>query len=114
MTDYRSVADAVAAEIASGQIGPGHRLPPQRTFAYERGIAVSTAARVYTELARRGLTLGEVGRGTYVRSDLSGPVLQPEPAPGARCAPGAPVVTARATSLLCAKFILAARTMHLT
>ena len=83
MTDYRNVADAVAAEIASGQIGPGHRLPPQRTFAYERGIAVSTAARVYTELARRGLTLGEVGRGTYVRSDLSGPVLQPEPAPGA-------------------------------
>ncbi|TXM94923.1 GntR family transcriptional regulator, partial [Methylobacterium sp. WL103] len=83
MTDYRSVADAVAAEIASGQIGPGHRLPPQRTFAYERDIAVSTAARVYAELARRGLTLGEVGRGTYVRSDLSGPVLQPEPAPGA-------------------------------
>ncbi|MCJ2114060.1 PLP-dependent aminotransferase family protein [Methylobacterium sp. E-025] len=84
MTDYRSVADAVAAEIASGQIKPGHRLPPQRAFAYERGIAVSTASRVYAELARRGLTLGEVGRGTYVRSDLSAPVrMQPEPAPGA-------------------------------
>ena len=84
MTDYRSVADAVAAEIASGQIKPGHRLPPQRIFAYERNIAVSTASRVYTELARRGLTLGEVGRGTFVRSDLAAPVrMQPEPAPDA-------------------------------
>ncbi|NEE32101.1 GntR family transcriptional regulator, partial [Streptomyces sp. SID7982] len=33
MKDFRSVADAVAAEIASGRLGPGQRLPPQREFA---------------------------------------------------------------------------------
>ena len=82
--DFRSVADALAAEIAAGRLRPGTKLPPQRDFAYARGIAVSTASRVYAELARRGLVTGEVGRGTYVRS---GPgraeSLQPEPPPAA-------------------------------
>ncbi|WP_282699328.1 PLP-dependent aminotransferase family protein [Streptomyces sp. CC219B] len=68
MRDYRSVADEVAEEIRSGALGPGDRLPPQRVFARRHGIAGSTAARVYRELARRGLTVGEVGRGTYVRA----------------------------------------------
>lgn len=68
MSDYRSVADAVAAEIAAGRLRPGDRLPPQRRFARDRGIAASTAVRVYQELARRGLTVGEVGRGTFVRA----------------------------------------------
>ncbi|WP_030042117.1 aminotransferase-like domain-containing protein, partial [Streptomyces resistomycificus] len=33
-----------------------------------RGIAGSTAGRVYGELVRRGLVVGEVGRGTFVRA----------------------------------------------
>lgn len=68
MSDYRSVADAVAEEILGGTLRPGDRLPPQRTFARRHGIADSTATRVYRELARRGLTVGEVGRGTFVRA----------------------------------------------
>jgi DNA-binding transcriptional MocR family regulator len=69
--EYVRLADAVAADIASGALKPGDRLPPQRTFAYERKIAVSTASRVYTELLRRGLAVGEVGRGTYISGDIS-------------------------------------------
>jgi DNA-binding transcriptional MocR family regulator len=64
--EYLRLADAVAAEIANGGLKPGDRLPPQRSFAYERKIAVSTASRVYTELLRRGLVVGEVGRGTFI------------------------------------------------
>src|SRR6187402_1289535 len=64
--EYLKLADTVAAEIANGALKPGDRLPPQRSFAYERKIAVSTASRVYTELLRRGLVVGEVGRGTFV------------------------------------------------
>ncbi|MFF0445171.1 PLP-dependent aminotransferase family protein [Streptomyces sp. NPDC004609] len=81
MKDYRSVADAVAAEIRTGRLGPGDRLPPQREFARRHGIANSTATRVYRELARRGLTVGEVGRGTFVSAAPSpaGPSLT-EPA----------------------------------
>ncbi len=72
--EYLKLADTVAAEIASGELKPGDRLPPQRSFAYERKIAVSTASRVYTELLRRGLVVGEVGRGTFVSGNARRPV----------------------------------------
>ncbi|MFI6289127.1 PLP-dependent aminotransferase family protein [Streptomyces sp. NPDC051018] len=77
MRDYRSVADAVAADIRTGRLRPGDRLPPQREFARQRNIANSTATRVYRELALRGLTVGEVGRGTFVRAapPPAGPAL---------------------------------------
>lgn len=68
MDDYRALADAVAADIRAGRLRAGDRLPTQRRFARDRGIAVSTASRVYAELARRGLVTGEVGRGTFVRA----------------------------------------------
>ncbi|MEV6378353.1 PLP-dependent aminotransferase family protein [Streptomyces sp. NPDC051773] len=68
MADYRRIADRIAEDIASGRLKPGDRLPPQRAFARRRGIAGSTAGRVYTELVRRGLVVGEVGRGTFVRA----------------------------------------------
>ncbi|WP_344573451.1 PLP-dependent aminotransferase family protein [Streptomyces lunalinharesii] len=66
--DYRAIADEFAAAIAAGRLRPGDRLPPLRRFAQRRRIADSTAARVYRELGRRGLTVGEVGRGTFVRT----------------------------------------------
>ena len=67
MEPYHVIADAIAADIAAGRLRPGDRLPPQRHFARRRGIAPSTAARVYAELVRRGLVVGEVGRG-HVRA----------------------------------------------
>lgn len=77
MDDYRRLADRLAAEIASGRLRPGDRLPPQRHFARRHAIADSTAARVYGELVRRGLAVGEVGRGTFIRAapPPSGPAL---------------------------------------
>ncbi|WP_433188582.1 PLP-dependent aminotransferase family protein [Actinoallomurus sp. CA-150999] len=68
MDDYRRIADALAAQITDGRLRPGDRLPPQRQFARRHRIAGSTAARVYGELIRRGLAVGEVGRGTFVRA----------------------------------------------
>ncbi|PZH06899.1 GntR family transcriptional regulator [Streptomyces sp. NTH33] len=77
MKNYRSVADAVAEEIRAGRLGAGDRLPPQRDFARQHGIAASTATRVYRELARRGLTVGEVGRGTFVCAAPGAPAHSP-------------------------------------
>lgn len=65
-TSYTALVDDIANDISEGRLKAGDRLPPQRQFAYERGIAASTAARVYAELLRRGLVIGEVGRGTFV------------------------------------------------
>lgn len=67
--EYLKLADTIAAEIADGRLKPGDRLPPQRNFAWERKIAVSTASRVYAELLRRGLIVGEVGRGTFISGE---------------------------------------------
>jgi DNA-binding transcriptional MocR family regulator len=66
--EYRLLADQLAADIAAGRLRAGERLEPQRRFARRRGIASSTAARVYGELIQRGLAVGEVGRGTFVRA----------------------------------------------
>jgi len=76
MDDYRNIAAQIAADVAAGRLRPGDRLLPQRTFAYTRGIAPSTAGRVYAELIRRGIATGEVGRGTFVRAAAP----QPNPA----------------------------------
>jgi DNA-binding transcriptional MocR family regulator len=65
---FRSLADLVHADIAAGRLRPGDRLPTQRDFAAARGVAVSTATRVYAELTRRGLVVGETGRGSFVRT----------------------------------------------
>jgi len=67
--DYMALADEFAAQISTGVLKAGERLPPQRQFAWTRNIAVSTASRVYSELLRRGLVVGEVGRGTFVSGD---------------------------------------------
>jgi len=65
----RTLVAELGAEITMGRRWrPGDRLPPQREFARDRGIAASTVSRVYRELARRGLVVGETGRGTYIRA----------------------------------------------
>lgn len=80
--NYTALADTIAASIASGRLKPGDRLPTQRSFAYEKRIAVSTAGRVYTELLRRGLVVGEVGRGTFVAGAPAAGTPRSEPHDG--------------------------------
>ncbi len=75
MKTYLHIADELENRIKAGDLQPGDRLPPQRTFAYERGIAASTITRAYGELARRGFAGGEVGRGTYILDAGSGQAL---------------------------------------
>lgn len=69
---YKPVVDALAADIRSGRLRAGTRLPTHRALARERNIAVVTASRVYAELESMGLVSGEQGRGTFVR-DLALP-----------------------------------------
>ncbi len=63
---YLAIAEVIAREIRSGGIGAGERLPTHRDLAYRLGVTVGTVSRAYGEINRRGLTSGEVGRGTYV------------------------------------------------
>ncbi|WP_439816177.1 PLP-dependent aminotransferase family protein [Zavarzinia sp. CC-PAN008] len=64
---YLAIADALAADLRSGRVQAGDRLPTHRDLAWRLGVTVGTITRAYAEAARRGLTDGEVGRGTYAR-----------------------------------------------
>lgn len=64
---YKALVDAFAADIRSGRLPPGTRLPTHRQLAAEQGLALVTASRVYAELEAMGLVSGETGRGTFVR-----------------------------------------------
>ncbi len=64
---YKSLVDTFAADIRSGKMPPGTRLPTHRQLAAEHGLALVTASRVYAELEAMGLVSGETGRGTFVR-----------------------------------------------
>jgi len=65
------VADELARRITAGELAAGARLPTHRELAREHGIALETATRVYRRLAHMGLTVGEAGRGTYVREQMA-------------------------------------------
>lgn len=68
---YRAIADALQEDIATGRLGSGQRLPTHRELAWQLGVTVGTVTRAYVEAERRGLITGEVGRGTFVRPDMS-------------------------------------------
>lgn len=63
---YQSLADQFAHAIGTGTVAVGARLPPQRKLADDLGLSVQTVSRAYEELIRRGLVVGEVGRGSFV------------------------------------------------
>ena len=46
---------------------PAPACRPTATWPGPLGVTVGTVSRAYAEAERRGLTLGEVGRGTFVR-----------------------------------------------
>lgn len=77
---YIAIADSIAADLSSGRLSPGDRLPAQRRLAEILGLDFTTVARGYTEARRRGLLSSRVGSGTFVTapdsaesSDHSGP-----------------------------------------
>jgi DNA-binding transcriptional MocR family regulator len=72
---YKHLVDALAADIRSGRLPPGTRLPTHRQLAAKEGLALVTATRVYAELGAMGLVSGETGRGTFVRETSLPPAL---------------------------------------
>lgn len=67
---YLAIADAIAEDIEHGELRPGQQMPTHRELATRLGVTVGTITRAYSEAQRRGLLVGETGRGTYVREDL--------------------------------------------
>lgn len=67
---YVAIVEAIAEEIERGGLKPGDRMPTHRDLANHLGVTTGTITRAYSEAARRGLLVGETGRGTFVRTNL--------------------------------------------
>lgn len=70
---YQVLVDQLAADIASGQLKPGDRLPPQRLLADALEVTIGTITRAYREAERRGLVEARVGSGTRVKGTTEQP-----------------------------------------
>lgn len=64
---YVQIANHVEAQISSGELAPGGRLPAERDLAEQWGVAYQTVRRAMRELRERGLVASVVGKGTFVR-----------------------------------------------
>ncbi|MGZ0783046.1 aminotransferase-like domain-containing protein [Pseudomonas saponiphila] len=63
---YLMIADALEQDIRSGRLSPEDRLPTLKELAEALKVTPGTVGRAYDEAAKRGLVVGEVGRGTFV------------------------------------------------
>ena len=70
---YRAIAEALLADVRSGRLKPGHRLPPQRQLAKELGVDLTTVTRAFNEARRMGLIEANAGSGGYVRDRIPDP-----------------------------------------
>ena len=66
---WLQVVNRIKGSIATGDLGPGEKMPGGRDLAVRFSINPNTAARVYQELERAGLCETRRGMGTYVTGD---------------------------------------------
>ena len=63
---WRQLADILRAQIESGELPPGRRMPSETTLVQTYQIARGTAAKALDALEREGLVERVQGRGTFV------------------------------------------------
>ena len=67
---YTQIYEQIAAQIMSGEIAAGEKLPPIRTVAVNLHISVIPVKQAWEQLERGGFISTAAGRGTFV-SDLA-------------------------------------------
>jgi molybdate-binding protein/DNA-binding transcriptional regulator YhcF (GntR family) len=68
---YQQIIQSIRNDIFSGVLKPGSHLPTVREMAKERQCTIGTIMRAYQELARQGLVISRVGKGTSVADNLT-------------------------------------------
>lgn len=64
-----AIFEAIEAEILSGRVAPGQRLPAVRQMAEQFAVNPNTVQRAITELKRAGLIYTKRGFGSFVTTD---------------------------------------------
>jgi 2-aminoadipate transaminase len=63
---YRQLYEHIRAEIISGRLAKGSRIPPTRELSAQLGLNRTTVAAAYDLLDKEGLIQGRAGRGSFV------------------------------------------------
>ena len=71
---YTQVYEQIAAQIMSGEIAAGEKLPPIRTVAVNLRVSVIPIKQAWEQLEREGFISTAAGRGTF-GSDLAHPEI---------------------------------------
>jgi DNA-binding transcriptional MocR family regulator len=69
---YLGIVEALEADIRSGRVSRGERLPAQRAIAEALGVDLTTVTRAFNEARRRGLVEAQAGRGTFISETFDG------------------------------------------
>ena len=67
---YLAIVSAIADAVERGHLKAGDKMPTHRDLAGAVGVTTGTITRAYSEAARRGLLVGETGRGTFVKANI--------------------------------------------
>lgn len=65
---YMQIKNQLRDMIISGELPPGHALPPERSLCEQLAVNRTTVVKAYYELKADGLAEARVGRGTMVAS----------------------------------------------
>jgi len=85
---YAQIAEAFEAQIRSGDLKAGDRLPSQAEIISTFGVSQATARQAILNLTNQGLVVAQQGRGVFVAEprielQLSGPAVMTQGTPGA-------------------------------
>lgn len=69
---YLGIVEALEADIRSGRVARGDRLPAQRAIAEALSVDLTTVTRAFNEARRRGLVEAQAGRGTFISEMIDG------------------------------------------
>lgn len=68
---YEQIKEQIKAQILSGELAEGEKLPSLRRLAADLKISVLTTTRAYNELEAGGYITSQQGRGFFVMSSSS-------------------------------------------
>jgi DNA-binding transcriptional MocR family regulator len=92
---YRQLIRHIRAQIESGTLNAGTRLPASRDLAHQLNISRISVVNAYAELRAEGFLSAHAGRGTFIAGDNNGNGVAPAPMPTPANATEAPTTPDR-------------------
>lgn len=89
---YEQITSQVKAQILSGTLAAGAKLPSIRALASDLGVSVITTKRAYADLEQLGFNLHRAGQGLFCRRGQPGALARKPALPYRRatCESGKP------------------------